>query len=270
MRYGFLSESLSPQALDALAGLAREARGDILRMTTLARSGHPGGSLSSLDLFLAVWSCASVYPDQPLHPDRDRIIVSHGHTSPAVYATLAALGFFPRQQAVALFRRTGSLFEGHVERTIPGVEWSTGNLGQGLAAGCGFAIAARQQKRGFHVFVLMSDAEQAKGQVAEARRIARRHGLSDITVLVDYNRIQLSGRLDDIMPQDIGANYAADGWQVLECDGHDYADLYRALRRSVTDKRPTVILARTVMGKGVPFIEDNYEYHGKPLKDEEY
>ncbi len=270
MRNGFRNPSLTSAALDDLAKLSREARGDILRMTTLAKSGHPGGSLSSIDLFLAVWSWASVYPANPYHPNRDRIIVSHGHTSPGVYAALAAVGFFPREEAVGLFRKTGSRYEGHVERTIPGVEWSSGNLGQGLAAGCGFAIAARHLRLDSHVFVLMSDAEQAKGQVGEARRIAIRHDLTNLTVLIDDNRIQLSGRIDDIMPQNIKANYLADGWAVLECDGHDFAELHRALRTAVTSGHPTAILARTLMGKGVSFIEDDYEYHGKALTDDEF
>lgn len=270
MRYGLEQTALSPEALAVLRRGATEARADILRMTTLAGSGHPGGSLSSIDMFLLVYACANVDPLNPYRPDRDRVLVSHGHTSPALYAALSQAGFFPREQAVALFRRTGSLWEGHVERTIPGVEWSSGNLGQGLAAGCGFAIASRHLPRPFHVWALMSDAEQAKGQVAEARRLAAKYGLGNLTVLIDYNRIQLSGRLEEIMPQNIRACYEADGWQVLEADGHDFAALYAALRQAVLDGRPTAVLASTLMGKGVSFMEDRYEYHGKPLKEDEF
>jgi transketolase len=270
MRYGFQSEGLTTGVLDDLRRKAREARGDILRMTTLAGSGHPGGSLSSIDLYLALMECATLHPEQPHHPDRDRILVSHGHTSPGLYAALAAAGFFPRQESVALFRRTGSLFEGHVERTIPGVEWSSGNLGQGLSAGCGFALAARHLGRRNHVFVVMSDAEQAKGQVGEGRRIAVRHGLHNLTVLVDYNHIQLSGTLESILPQNIRENYLADGWKVLEIDGHDFQAIYHALRQAVGDAAPTLVLATTVIGKGIPFMEHRYEYHGKPLNQEEF
>jgi transketolase len=270
MKLGFSQSSLTQESLDRIAAMARDARGDILRMTTIAKSGHPGGSFSSIDLFLTLYACANIDPADPDRADRDRILVSHGHTSPAVYATLAALGFFPRHDAVAHFRQTGSLYEGHVERTIPGVEWSSGNLGQGLAAGCGMAIAARHLGTGNHVYVLMSDAEQAKGQVGEARRIAMRHGLDDLTVLIDFNRIQLSGQLDAIMPQDIPANYRADGWAVIECDGHDIAAVYRALREATSDGRPTMILAHTLMGKGVSFMEGTHEYHGKPLKEDEF
>ncbi len=270
MKLGFSQPSLTKENVDRIAAMARAARGDILRMTTIAKSGHPGGSLSSIDLFMTLYACANVDPNDPGRIDRDRILVSHGHTSPAVYATLAALGFFPRHDVVAHFRQTGTLFEGHVERTIPGVEWSSGNLGQGLAAGCGMAIAVRHLGVASHVFVLMSDAEQAKGQVGEARRIAVRHGLNDLTVLIDYNRIQLSGRVDDIMPMDIPANYRADGWAVLECDGHNIAALYQALREARHDGRPTMILAHTLMGKGVSFMEGTHEYHGKPLKEDEF
>lgn len=270
MRYGFTKPALTPAALEKLHDLSREARGDILKMTTLARSGHPGGSLSSIDIYLAVFSCADIYPEDPYHKDRDRILVSHGHTSPGVYAALANLGFFPRDEVISLFRKTGSPYEGHVERTLPGVEWSSGNLGQGLAAGCGFAIASKHLKLDNNIFVLMSDAEQAKGQVGEARRLAMKHGLGNITVVVDYNHIQLSGRLDDIMPQNIKDNYIADGWKVLEVDGHDYNALYGALREAVQSPGPTVILANTLMGKGIPFMEDDYQYHGMPLNEEEY
>jgi transketolase len=270
MRYGFRNPALSPEALAELGRIAREARGDILRMTTLAKSGHPGGSLSSIDYFLAVLATANIFPDGPRRPDRDRVLVSHGHTSPAVYAALAGLGFFPREEVVSLFRRTGSLFEGHVERTIPGIEWSSGNLGQGLSAAVGFAIASRHLPKPFHVFALMSDAEQAKGQVGEARRIAMKFGLGNITCVIDWNRLQLSGSIEEIMPQHIRAGYEADGWRVLECDGHDFAALYGALREAVSGGKPTAIMARTVMGKGVPFIENDFEYHGKALKDDEF
>jgi transketolase len=239
-------------------------------MTTLSNSGHPGGSFSSIDLYLTVYSCANIYPEDPYNPARDRIIVSHGHTSPGVYAALANVGFFSREEAVSKFRKTGSLFEGHVERTLSGVEWSSGNLGQGLAAGCGFAIASRQLRRPFHVFVMMSDAEQAKGQVAEARRIAGKFDLSDITVVIDYNKIQLSGPLNEIMPQNIKENYLADGWKTLEIDGHDYQQIYGALREAVQAKEPTAILASTVMGKNISFMENRHEYHGKALSEEEY
>jgi len=270
MRWGFEEESLSKEKINKLKELANKTRGDILKMTTIAGSGHPGGSMSSIDIYLTLWSCARIRPDEPYHPDRDRIIVSHGHTSPGVYATLGNLGFFDIDEVIANFRKTGSMYEGHVERDVPGVEWSTGNLGQGLSAGCGCAVAARLLKKDFHTFVVMSDGEQSKGQVAEARRFAKKYNLSNLTVIIDYNLLQLSGSLNEIMPQDIKANYLADGWEVIEIDGHNYQQIYQALREAIKNRNsPVVILAKTVMGKNVSFMENKVKYHGAPLSVEE-
>lgn len=271
MGIGFTQERLSDEHLARIRELARLARGDILKMTTLAGSGHPGGSMSSIDIYLVLYSCANVDPKNLEDPDRDRIVVSHGHTSPGVYAALGRLGFFDIDQAVATFRKTESIFEGHVERHVPGVEWSTGNLGQGLAAGCGFALAAKLTGKSYHTFVAMSDAEQAKGMVAEARRFAKKYGLTDLTVIVDYNHAQIDGRLEEVMPQNIKGGYRADGWKVLEADGHDFQSIYQALREAVhTEDAPVVILAETVMGKGVSFMEGNVAFHGKALSLEQY
>ncbi|MCD6575144.1 transketolase [Candidatus Aerophobetes bacterium] len=268
--WGFEEESLDKEKIEELKKLSKTARGDILKMTTVAASGHPGGSMSSIDIYLTLWFCARVWPDNPHHPDRDRIVVSHGHTSPGVYVTLGHLGFFNLDDAIANFRRTGSMFEGHIERDIPGVEWSTGNLGQGLSAGCGFALAAKLMEKDFHTFVVMSDGEQSKGQVGEARRFAKKYNLTNLTVIIDYNLLQLSGPLKEIMPQNIKENYLADGWKVIEIDGHNHQEIYRALREAVRNKDfPVAILAHTIMGKGVSFMEDKFQYHGKPLSVEE-
>jgi transketolase len=261
---------IADEHLERLREMGRIARGDILKMTTLAASGHPGGSMSSIDIYLALFSFARVRPKDPCWPARDRIVISHGHTSPGVYAALGRLGFFDIDEAIATFRLAGSRFEGHVERCVPGVEWSTGNLGQGLSAGCGFAVAGRVRGMDYHVFVAMSDAEQAKGQVAEARRFAHKYGFSNITVIVDYNERQISGKTYEVMPVNIKEGYASDGWRVVETDGHDFKALRSALNEAVTDGSPTVVIARTVMGKGVSFMEGNEEYHGRPLKIDEY
>ena len=268
---GFEKEALDVQELSHIQHLARIARGDILKMTTLAKSGHPGGSISSIDIYLVLYSCANIDPKAPYSPDRDRVVVSHGHTSPGVYTALGRLGFFDIDAAISTFRQTGSIFEGHVERSVPGVEWSTGNLGQGLSAACGFALAAKLQKKDFHVFAAMSDGEQQKGQPSEARRFAKKYDLNDLTVIIDYNRIQISGHTYDVMPQDIKANYLSDGWRVLEIDGHDHQAIYQALREGVmTQDTPVAILAETIMSKGVSFIEDDPAYHGKALTIDEY
>lgn len=268
---GFAVPELDDASAEELESHARVLRAAILTMTTLAASGHPGGSMSSLELYLVLWHFANVDPVRPRADDRDRIVVSHGHTSPGVYCALADAGFFSLDDAVAHFRRSGSVFEGHVERSVPGVEWGTGNLGQGLSAGVGFALAARLTGRRYRTFVVMSDGEQHKGQVAEGRRLAAKEGLNDLTVLVDCNGIQISGHTTDVMPVDIAAGFAADGWGVIECDGHDVRAIYAAVNAAVSDDtRPVAVIAHTVIGKGVSFMEGKAEFHGRGLTLEEY
>jgi len=177
---GFTSSALSPEWRKKLSETARRCRAQILKMTSLAASGHPGGSMSSLELYLTLYHMARVDPRNPMRDDRDRIIVSHGHTSPGAYTALAAAGFFDPAAAMHGFRQAGSPFEGHVERSVPGIEWDTGNLGQGLSVGIGKALYARLSGLNFHTFVIMGDGEQQKGQVGEAQpppdfRPHRRH-----------------------------------------------------------------------------------------------
>ncbi len=269
-RKRFESERLDEASLKKLTELARLARGDILKMTTLAGSGHPGGSMSSIDFYLVLYSYANLDPDSPYDPERDRIVVSHGHTSPGVYAALGRVGFFPIDAAIVNFRKAGTPFEGHVEKGVPGVEWNTGNLGQGLSAGCGFALSAKLLKRDSHVFVTMGCGEQQKGQISEARRFAIKYDLHNLTVIIDYNCRQISGVTCEIMPQNIAKNYESDGWEVIEIDGHQFQEIYTAFRKAVSAHRPMMILAHTVMGKGVSFMEGKEEFHGRALTLEEY
>ncbi|MCL4078927.1 transketolase [Coriobacteriia bacterium Es71-Z0120] len=269
---GFVAATLDEKTVAELEEKARQARGAILTMTTLAASGHPGGSMSSLEMYLVLWSFANVDPEDPWRSDRDRIVVSHGHTSPGVYAVLGQAGFFDLAEAIAHFRQAGSIFEGHVEPSVPGVEWATGNLGQGLSAGVGFALASRMSGGCcWRTFVAMSDGEQHKGQVAEARRLAAKEGLTDLTVVVDLNGIQISGKTSDVMPVDVARDFAADGWGVIEVDGHDVRALYDAIASAVADThRPVAVIAHTVIGKGVSFMEGKAEYHGRALTLDEY
>jgi transketolase len=269
-RKRFSAKTLDNQSLERLSALARLARGDILKMTTLAGSGHPGGSMSSIDFYLVLYSYANVHPQSLSDPNRDRIVISHGHTSPGVYATLGRIGFFPIEAAIATFRKAGSPFEGHVEKGVPGVEWNTGNLGQGLSAGCGFALGSKILRKGFHVFVTMGCGEQQKGQISEARRFAIKYGLDNLTVIVDFNCRQISGVTQEIMPQNIAKNFKSDGWQVMEIDGHQFQKIYASLRRATFSKHPTAIIANTTMGKGVSFMEGKEEFHGRALTLEEY
>ncbi len=264
---GFKEKGLSEDWHRKLTEMARIARGNIVKMTTLAASGHPGGSMSSIDIFMALYNLARVDPKNPTRDDRDRIIVSHGHTSPGVYSALAAAGFFNIDDAIAGFRQAGSPFEGHVERSVPGIEWGTGNLGQGLSVGIGKAIYGRLSGQDFHTYVVMGDGEQQKGQISESRRIAAKYNMSKLTVIIDYNRLQISGSIEDVMPQNIADEWKADGWQVVEIDGHDLNQIYDALYKAVNnDGAPIMILAHTVMGKGVSFMENVAGFHGAPVK----
>jgi len=257
------------KTVEELRQLGIQCRGDILKMTFVANSGHPGGSMSSVDLLLSLYSFANVEPCDPWNEDRDRIVVSHGHISPGVYSTLAAYGFINRDEVIAGFRHPASIFEGHITRGIPGIEWTTGNLGQGLSAGVGFALAAKLKRKDYHVYVVMSDGESAKGQVQEARRTARKYNLDNLTVLVDYNDIQISGHARDVMYVDIKAEFQAAGWKVIEIDGHDYEQILAALKIAKDDRYPTAIIAHTIIGKGVDFMEGKPDYHGKALSKEE-
>lgn len=266
----FDAEKLDEGSLKRLSELARLARGDILKMTTLAGSGHPGGSMSSIDFYLVLYLYANVHPQSPSDLNRDRIVVSHGHTSPGVYAALGRIGFFPMEAAIVSFRKAGSPFEGHVEKGVPGVEWNTGNLGQGLSAGCGFALGSKILKKEFHVFVTMGCGEQQKGQISEARRFAIKYGLDNLTVIIDYNLRQISGVTPEIMPQNISKNFESDGWRVTEVNGHQFQEIYVAFREATLSKHPTAIIAHTTMGKGVSFMEGKEEFHGRALNTDEY
>ncbi len=267
---GFKDEKLSGEWHSKLTELARVARGHILKMTTVANSGHPGGSMSSIEIYLMLYFMSRLDPKDPYTDARDRIIISHGHTSPGAYTALSAAGFFPIEPVLHGFRQGGSPYEGHVERSVPGIEWDTGNLGQGLSAGLGKALYSRLSGQNFHTFVFMSDGEQQKGQVAEARRFASKFKLSRLTVIMDRNRRQISGDTEEIMPQDIAAEWKANKWQVMEIDGHDLNQIYGALRKGYyNDGAPLCIIANTVMGKGVSFMENDAAYHGAAVKPEQ-
>lgn len=277
---GFEPEILSDEHIATLERLRVQATTDILTMTTLANSGHPGGSMSTLPALILMYANCKVDPAAPHDPIRDRIIVSHGHISPGTYGTLSAFGFCDRDEAIIQFRRFGSHFSGHVEISVPGVEWNTGNLGQGLSVGVGAALGGRlagadpsrdlreqNHPAAYKSLVLMGDGEQQKGQISEARRLAVKYGCTNLIAYVDANRLQIGGECDDVMPQNIAAGWASDGWDVIECDGHDWQELYTGLRAAYSsdNERPVVIIARTIMGKGVDFMEDLAKYHGQAV-----
>ncbi|MCL5674438.1 MAG: transketolase [Candidatus Omnitrophica bacterium] len=265
----FVYERLPGNEIEKLKNLRKECIRDILTMTTIAGSGHPGGSMSILDILLTVFSYAGISPGIIDNPERDKILISCGHLSPGTYSVLGRLGYFDIESVIPNFRKYGSPFEGHVERNLTGIEWSSGNLGQGLSAGCGFALADRLNNHASYTFVLMSDGEQTKGQIGEARRFAIKYKLNKIKVIIDYNKLQISGNIFDVMPDNIKENYLADGWEVIETDGHNIDSLYTSIKKSLSIEKPVCILANTIMGKGVSFMENKYGFHGKALKPEE-
>lgn len=247
----------------------KEAIRDILTMTSISGSGHPGGSLSSLELLFSAYISAGWKEGD--EDSREKVIVSNGHISPGVYTVLGHLGVIPLDEALAYFRLAESPYEGHIENHLPGIPWSTGNLGQGLSAACGFALDEKIRKSGKSVFCIMGDAEQAKGQTSEARKFAVHHNLNNLIAMVDRNHIQISGFTEDVMNINIEENYLADGWKVITQDGHDLEALSEAIEKARKDhSAPYCIVAQTIMGHGIPFMEKIPDFHGKTLNDEQY
>ncbi|MDY0042875.1 MAG: transketolase, partial [Desulforhabdus sp.] len=267
--------SLTEQQLERLQKMWLHCMRRIIVSTTLAGSGHPGGSMSSLHLLLLLYSTLRHRPEDPCWQERDRLLVSMGHISPGVYSVLCEFGYIKEENMLLEFRHAGSSFAGHVECCVPGVEWNTGNLGQGLSAGTGAALALKLKKSAARVAVLMGDGEQQKGQIAEARRFAVKYELNNLLGIVDRNHMQICGSTNQVMPQMIRAEYVACQWNVLYVeDGHDFEEIFHALRKiyrgDVDDPRyPSVLVARTIMGKGISFMENKAKYHGSTLNDEE-
>lgn len=250
-----------------LEEIATRVRVSCLSMIAEAQAGHIGGSLSCADIVVALYfgGVMHVDPHCPLMPDRDRFVLSKGHASPALYATLAEKGFFPAD-ALATFDDIDSIVQGHPDmRLTPGVDMSTGSLGQGLSAGVGMALGARQLGLKSRVFVLLGDGECQEGQVWEAAMTASHYRLSNITAIVDTNRIQLLAPTDEILSlAPFRTKWESFGWHVCEIDGHDFGQILAALEEAGSAEGPTVIIARTVKGKGVSFMENTAEWHSKP------
>ncbi len=260
------------ESITQLKQIARRIRIEIVKMIGEAGSGHPGGSLSAVELLVALYFRVLRHdPKNPKWPDRDRFVLSKGHGAPVLYATYAEAGYIDRA-VLATLRKLGSPLQGHPDkRMLPILEASTGSLGQGVSIGIGMALAARLDGRDYHTFVMVGDGEIQEGQIWEAAMFAGFHKLANLTVIVDYNRQQLDGFLADILdPAPLGEKFRSFGWRVLEIDGHDLEQCIDALEkaRGSTDV-PTAILAHTVKGKGVSFMEDNPEWHGVAPKKEQ-
>jgi len=253
-------------ALAQLRDTARRLRRHVITMLAAAGSGHPGGSLSAADLVTALFFAHMHHdPADPGWPDRDRFILSKGHAAPILYAALAEAGYFPVAD-LATLRRIDSPLQGHPSRRdLPILEASTGSLGQGPSIGIGMALAARLDGRDCRVYVLIGDGESEEGQVWEAAMAAAQYKLDNLTVIVDYNRFQLDGPVQEIMDvTPLADKWRSFGWHVVEIDGHDLAAILAALADAKTVRgRPGVIVAHTVKGKGVSFMENDNEFHGK-------
>ena len=248
-----------------MTDIVRQMRADIIEMLAAAGSGHPGGSLSAADI-LAVLYFDKMHID-PAHvedPDRDRLVLAKGHAAPALYAALAQRGFFDRKDLLRL-RKSDSHLQGHPNmNTTPGVEMSTGSLGQGLSVANGMALAGRLDGRDYYVYCLMGDGEIQEGQVWEAAMSASHYGLDHVIAFVDHNRLQIDGSNDEVMTVNpIDEKFRAFGWDVITIDGHDLKAISDAVDAAKAAKgKPTVIVAETIKGKGVSFMEDQAGWHG--------
>jgi len=263
--------------LGRLASIARECRVQIIRMLTHAGSGHPGGSLSVIDILTTLFFARMRYDAKRTDwPDRDRLVLSKGHCVPALYSVMAKAGFFPESQLITL-RKLGSPLQGHPDRVmLPGIEAATGSLGQGLSMATGMALGLRLDGRPSRVYCVMGDGETQEGQVWEAAMSAPKlgqpeHPLDNLCVILDYNKIQLDDFVKKVLDlEPVLEKWKGFGWPVIEIDGHDPAQIDKALDQAEAIKgRPTFIVAHTVKGKSVSFMENNPEWHGKAPKPQE-
>ncbi|KPK85565.1 MAG: transketolase [Phycisphaerae bacterium SM23_33] len=251
---------------------AWELRLTVVEVIHRAGSGHVGGSLSCAEILTVLYDAVlRVRPAEPDWPDRDRFVLSKGHAAPALYATLARKGFFDAKLLETLRRIDGPL-EGHPSmRSTPGVDMSTGSLGMGISVGVGMALAARATGRDYRVFVLCGDGELQEGQNWEGLMAGAKWRLSNLIAVIDRNHVQLDGPTPEVMPLgDLPAKLAAFGWRPLSCDGHDVAALLEAFQAAMAFDGPAAILAETVKGKGVSFMEGQAAWHGRPIGDQEY
>ena len=260
-------------SLKGLEGKAKHIRKLILTALAEAGSGHTGGSLDLVDVFTVLYfNHLRHNPQNPLWTDRDKVVLSIGHTAPVLYATLAASGYFLEDEMLTL-RKLGSRLQGHpsYEFRLPGVETCSGSLGQGLGVALGMALAAKMDGRPNRIFCIMGDGEQQEGSVWESAMAAAHHKLSNLCAIIDRNRLQIDGNTENVMAIDPLRNkWTAFGWHAIEIDGHDFSQIQMALEMADKEQdKPTVIIADTIMGKGVKSIENDYQWHGKgPTKEQ--
>ena len=252
---------------------ANEIRKGIVTALHSAKAGHPGGSLSATEIFTYLYfEEMNVDPKDPKKADRDRFVLSKGHTAPGLYSTLAQKGFFPKEDLVTL-RHTGSYLQGHPDmKHIPGVDMSSGSLGQGISAAVGMAIAGKLDNADYRVYTLLGDGEIQEGQVWEASMLAAHRKLDNLVVIVDNNNLQIDGEITEVnSPYPIDKKFEAFNFHVINIDGNNFDQIDAAFKEAKTVKgQPTAIIAKTVKGKGVSFMENQVGWHGKAPNDEEY
>ncbi|MCM1104402.1 MAG: transketolase [bacterium] len=256
-----------------LAKAANRVRKGIVSSVHSAKAGHPGGSLSAADVYTFLYfEEMNIHPDDPKNPDRDRFVLSKGHTAPGYYSTLANRGFFPVEDLLTL-RKLGSYLQGHPDmKHIPGVDMSSGSLGQGISAAVGMALAGKMDNKNYRVYTLLGDGEIQEGQVWEASMFAGARNLDNLCVIVDNNGLQIDGKIEDVCsPYPIDKKFEAFNFHVINVNAHDFDELRAAFAEARAQKgKPTAIIAHSVKGKGVSFMENNAGWHGKAPNDEEY
>lgn len=255
-----------------LAKVATEIRKNVVTGVYCAKAGHPGGSLSIADtLAYLYFKEMKIDPENPRWSERDRLVLSKGHTCPALYAALALRGYFPVEEMKSL-RHLGALLQGHPDmKHIPGVDMTTGSLGQGISAAVGMALCGKLYGANYRVFTILGDGECEEGQVWEAAMLAGNRGLDNLIAVVDYNNLQIDGALSEVnSPLPIDQKFAAFGWDVFLADAHDFDSLESAFEQAKASKKPAVIVQKSVKGKGVSFMENKAGWHGKAPNDAEY
>ena len=254
-----------------LSAIANEIRKGALTAVYSAQSGHPGGSLGIADILAYLYfEEMNVDPKNPKMEDRDRLVLSKGHTSPALYAALAEKGFFPKED-LKTFRHKDSYLQGHPNmKHIPGVDMSTGSLGLGISAACGMALSGKISEKTYRVWAILGDGESQEGQVWEAAMFAAHYGLSNLTAFIDFNGLQIDGDVTKVMnPTPLDEKFKAFGWNVTVIDGHNFDEIASALEMAKKSDKPFAIIAKTIKGKGVSFMENKAEWHGSaPNKDQ--
>jgi len=261
--------------MDNKALAVQAAKGRLLALEAVytAASGHPGGSLSAMDILTTLYfHTMKVDPADPKNPDRDRFVLSKGHCTPALYAVLALKGYFPVED-IKLFRSITAHYSGHPDmNNVPGVDMSTGSLGQGVSAAVGMALAGKLDKKDYRVYTVLGDGEIEEGQTWEAVMAAAKFNLDNLCAVVDVNGLQIDGKTADVMPSEpLDKKYEAFGWNVIHVDGHDHAALIAAFEQAAAYKgKPTMLLAKTVKGKGISYMENNAGWHGKAPNAEQY